>query len=548
MHNKSVEENKRLIRFVFARVVVVSLFLISTTILGIRGPEANPEYILPDITQLVVASYLLSVFVLIVLRSTSRFNRGLTYLQIVWDLGFVTLLLLLTGGIGSPYSFLYLLSIISASILLSRKEALYTASLCGILYGALMDLHYYGRLLPLGLSSASAQQFQPAAFFFIISVTIFGFFLTAFLTGYLAEKLKASEKALLKRMIDFEELERLNSSIVSNLNSGLLTITNDGKIRAFNRYAEQLTGVSQEEAYDRPLIEILPGFGPFMGRIVNISREEMVHKRADGEEMVIGFKSVPFTDKDGVALGVIIDFQDLTQIIKMKAELARADRLAAIGELSARIAHEIRNPLAAISGSVQLIANGGSIDVTDRRLLDIIVRETERLNKLIRDFLDYARPTQPNKKLVNLSSLVDEILELMAADSRFEGVLIRNKCPENLDVFVDSDKFRQVLWNLMVNAVEAIEDAGVIGIDAEEIGSSYELNGAGAVLIRISDTGSGMDAEALKRVFEPFHTTKAGGTGLGLATVYRVIEAHGGKIRVSSVKGKGTEFTIVLPK
>lgn len=543
-----MEEKKRLTRFVFARVVVVSLFLLSTTILSIRGTETSPQYILPDITQLVVATYLVSIFALIVLRVTNRFNRIITYLQIVWDLGFVTLLLLLTGGAGSPYSFLYMFSIISASILLSRKEALYTAGLCSILYGALMDLHYYGKLTSLGLSSITAQQFQPGAFFFIISVTIFGFFSTAFLTGYLADKLRASETALLKQAIDFEEMERLNSSIVSNLNSGLLTITPEGRIRAFNRYAQQLTGVSQADAYDRPLTEILPGFGPFMGRIGNIAREEMVHRRGAGEEMTLGFKSVTFTDKDGIPVGVIIDFQDLTQLIKMKAELARADRLAAIGELSARIAHEIRNPLAAISGSVQLIANGGNIDAGDRRLMDIIVRETERLNKLIKDFLDYARPTQPSKARADLGMLVADIRELMEADRRFEGVNIRNDVPRELEVDVDSDKFRQVLWNLLVNAVEAISGDGMISITAEEIDHCYEFQGAGAVLITISDTGSGMDEEELKRVFEPFHTTKTGGTGLGLATVYRVIEAHGGKIRVTSVKGEGTEFTIVLPK
>jgi len=185
-----VEEKNRLIRFVFARVVVVSLFLLSTTILDIRSSDVGSRYILPDITQLIVATYLVSIFVLICLKITSRFNQALTYLQIVWDVGFVTLLLLLTGGSASPYSFLYMLSVISASILLSRREALYTAGLCGILYGAVMDLHYFGRLVSLGLSPIAARQFSPESFFFIVFVTILGFFLTAFLTGYLAERLK----------------------------------------------------------------------------------------------------------------------------------------------------------------------------------------------------------------------------------------------------------------------------------------------------------------------------------------------------------------------
>jgi two-component system sensor histidine kinase PilS (NtrC family) len=542
-----VQEKNRLVRFVLARVVVVSLFLLSTTILDIRESYGITENAFSGIARLVVGTYLVSISSLIVLWATSRLNRALTYLQIVWDIGFVTLLLLLTGGISSPYSFLYLLTIISASILLSRREALYSAGLCTILYGAIMDLHYFGRLTRLGLPPESALQFEPGALFFIIFINIIAFIITALLTGYLADRLKASEAALRKQTIDLEELERLNSSIVSNINSGLMTITVDGRIRVFNRYAEQLTGISQGDAYDRPLAEVIPGFAPFMHRISATTREELEHRSHRGETYVFGFKSAPFTDKDGNPLGVIIDFQDLTQIKKMKAELEKADRLAAIGELSARIAHEIRNPLASISGSVQLIAGGQNVDPQDKKLLDIVLRETERLNKLIGDFLSYARPVPPNKTRVPLRRLITDLQSLLNADRRFTDITICNDCPEILNVAMDGDQFRQVFWNLFVNAADAMEGTGVVTIEAVAAGEATNSNGSLPVVITVTDTGAGMDEEELRLLFEPFRSTKPGGTGLGLAMVYRVVEAHGGTIKVSSEKGKGTVFTISLP-
>jgi two-component system sensor histidine kinase PilS (NtrC family) len=542
-----VQEKNRIVRFVLARVVVVSLFLISTTILDIRESYGISEHAFSGIARLAVATYLVSIFSLVLLWATDKLHRALTYLQIVWDVGFVTLLLLLTGGVGSPYSFLYLLTIISASILLSRREALFTAALCAILYGAIMDLHYFGRLTTLGLPPESALQFEPGALFFIIFINILAFIITALLTGYLADRLKASEAALRKQTIDMEELERLNSSIVSNINSGLLTVTCEGRIRVFNRYAEQLTGVSQAAAYNRPLCEVLPGFAPFMHRISAVAREELEHRTPGGETLIFGFKSAPFTDKDGNPLGVIIDFQDLTQMKKMKAELERADRLAAIGELSARIAHEIRNPLASISGSVQLIAEGRNVDPQDEKLLDIVIRETERLNKLIRDFLAYARPVPPNKTKVPLERLISDLRSLLEADRRFSEIAICNDCPEGLNVAMDGDQFRQVFWNLFVNAAEAMESEGTITVSAVAVGDAPNEGVPQPVAITVTDTGAGMDDGELRLLFEPFHSTKPGGTGLGLAMVYRVVEAHGGKIRVSSSKGKGTVFTITLP-
>lgn len=542
-----MEEKKRLVRFILARVVVVSLFLIATAILGTSGAEEFSEHALAGIARLVVATYLVSVFSLFFLWASDRFNRAITYLLIVWDLGFVTLLLLLTGGIASPYSFLYTLSIISASILLSRRESLYAAGLCAILYGGIMDLHYFGRLVVFGLPPEAARQFEPGTLFFIIFVNIVAFFLAAILTGYLADRLRASERALREQAIDFEELERLNATIVSNLNSGLMTVNEEGRIRVFNPYAERLTGYSQAEAYDHPLTEIFPAFTPFLESLFGPFQDEIEYRNQEGRTYVFGFKSVPFTDKDGATTGAIIDFQDLTQIKKIKAELERADRLAAIGELSARIAHEIRNPLASISGSVQLIAGGKSVDPQDKTLLDIVLRETERLNNLIKDFLAYARPTQPVRTRIRLAWLLGEIRALLESDKRFSTIDIHEECPDDLVIFVDGDQFRQVLWNLFVNAAEAMTGAGTITFRALISGGGSVPQNGYPVLLTIADTGDGMDESELQRLFEPFHSTKPGGSGLGLAMVYRVIEAHGGRIRVSSVKGQGTEFTISLP-
>lgn len=539
-----MEEKKRLTWFILLRVVVVSTFLVSTIILNVQESESLGDEALSGLFRLIIATYLFSIISLVVLRYTEKFQQSLTYSQIIWDLLLVTLLILLTGGISSPYSFLYILSIINASVLLARRQAIYTASLCAILYGAILDFQFYGKLALLGLSQLPARQHGANYVFYTIFINILAYYLTAFLTGYLAERAKRCESALYKKEIDYEELERLNSALVFNLDSGLLTLNNEGKIRVFNRYVAELTGTSQEEAYDQFLTDIIAGLSPSLVDRPLTQRQEMEYQSPIGNTLILGFKAAPLFDKEGNRAGVIVALQDITRFKVMEAELKKADRLAAIGELAARIAHEIRNPLASISGSAQLIAHGKGVEANDKKLLEIVLRETDRLNGLISDFLAYARPNQPLKMPVPFEQFLSDLTTLLRADSRFKNVKICTDYGRGITLHADRDQFQQVFWNLVVNAAEAMPSGGTIKIGADTL---FGKDGGNLVKIYVTDNGKGMAPQDLKRVFEPFFTNKPGGTGLGLATVYRIIESHAGSIHVDSALGEGTTFTLYLP-
>lgn len=538
-----MDERKKLAWFILARMVVVSLFLVSTIIVSVREPWSIEEWRISPFLGLSIATYVFSLLSLLILRCRKT-GSSFAIIQIVWDLLFATVLLLMTGGIGSPFSFLYLLSIINSSVLLSRRQAIYTASLCGILYGAILDLQYYGMLTPLGLTRGQALQFGDTYIFYNIFLNLFAFFSAALLTGWLAEQASRSESALKHKEIDFEELERLNGTIVASLSSGLLTVTEDDRIRVFNHFAEQMTGLSQQEVYDRPLSEVIPELS--RARVLTTGGRSEVEASLQGERRTVGLSTSPLFDKDGARIGTIVNFQDLTMFKRMEAELKRSDRLAAVGKLSAAIAHEIRNPLASISGAVQLISQGEEIAEGDRQLLDIVLRETDRLNGLLRDFLAYARPRQPMKFRVHLSSLVHDLKTLIGSDPRFSLIRLDFDYDPGLSVRLDPELFKQVLWNLFVNAAQAMGDAGgTITLRAVR----REGGGAakGCITISVTDDAAGMTPEETARIFDPFYTTKEEGTGLGLATVYRIMEIHDGRVEVTSEKGKGSCFSLCLP-
>ena len=538
----------RLLRlFIVARIAVTVLLLASVIILKLQDPEAIDNTAFRGIVLLMASTCLFSATSLALLRR-QRWLVPLTYLQIAWDLLFVTMLLVFTNGIASPYSFLYLLAIMSAALLLTRREALYTAALCGILYGTLVDLQYFGLLSTIGLSPLAAVQRGSVLVFYSIFIHLTGFMLTAFITGYLTERARSSEDALRTSEVNYEELQRLHSSIVQHLENGLITVTRDGSIRVYNPYVERLTGISQEDAYGRLFSTVFPQL-PWGGHLLTrMQQGEFCYRTAAAEPLIIGYNTVPFSDVHGEPAGLIITLRNLTESKQLELALKRQDRLAALGELAARMAHEIRNPLAAISGSVQLLSGHGCLQEHEAKLLAIVLRESERLNGLITDFLAYARPAPPRLERFELSVLVHDLVTLLTADNRFEKVELITEIPAGIGLLADRGQLHQALLNLLHNGAESMRQGGKLTITAtrqvgrDDVGQQITL-----ISISVSDQGCGLDEETSQHLFEPFWTTKPAGTGLGLATVYRIVEAHGGSIHARAREEGGTVFTILLP-
>lgn len=529
---------RRLRLFIYARIIVYFLFLASTLLLKYQDLFVETEHYQPGIIRLMALSFLFSLLSLLSLKR-HKFTPFLTYLQVIWDLLFVTVLLLFTGGIQSPYSFLYLLSIMIAGMLLGRRQALYTASLCGILYGAILDFQYFGYLSFIGLSQEDAYQVGALKLLYTITFNLIAFGLTAFITGLLAERARLSEEALQRSSIDYAELAQLNSVIVAHSDSGLLTTTISGRIRVFNPYAEAITGLSHSDTYDKDILSIFPQLSDFYDLCSNSRKREFEYQASDANVISLGYRVAPFNDAKGMLAGYIMNFRDITNFRRMEVALKKADHLAALGELSARMAHEIRNPLAALSGSVQLLSITANIKEHDAKLLTIVSRETERLDALITEFLMYARPAPPQLKKIILYTYIQDELLFLLQDPRFAATTLQNLVPMDAAVTVDPNQLHQVLVNLLQNAADATSEGGEITIEGSV--------SPDVVSISITDNGTGMAKNTAKHLFEPFWTTKPTGTGLGLAISYRIIEAHGGTLSVELPPEGGSRFVITLP-
>lgn len=540
----------------FFRAVVTTILLGATALVQIKESQLFQQ-ISPHFLYLLIGFiYVLTIFYALLLRRIKNL-KSFAYGQILGDVFFVTLLIYLTGGIESIFSWVYLLPIFSASTILYRRGGLFTASASAILYGVLLDLEYYQILLPLGSRYALPGDYKGSYVLYLMAMNIISFYLVALLSAYLAEQLQRKEEELRERLVDYSHLEKLYKHIVQNVTSGLITVDEKGRITSLNRMAEEITGYNLTEVYQMQIEDLFPGFfgQAKMGEKFLEREEEKIHperweakfQRRDGTVLTLGFSVSPLKDSNEQKIGDIFIFQDLTKIREMEEELKRADRLAAIGTMAAGLAHEIRNPLASISGSIEILKEEMDGSGQNRKLMEIVLREIGRLDSLIADFLLFARPTSPQKIPVHLNKIIADLSQVFINSPECRpGINLRTELTDEIYLEGDEKALKQALWNLLINAAQAMPKGGEVNIKLQRIFTPSKKEPGQAEII-VSDTGLGIAEDDLDKIFNPFFTTKEQGTGLGLAIVHRIIESHGGKIKVQSQLGQGTTFKINLP-
>jgi two-component system, NtrC family, sensor histidine kinase PilS len=525
------------------RVVVVTTLLLAAVIIQYTVRELLPINYLYITTGL---TYVLTLVYIGLLRFIQSRQINLM-IQIGGDLVIVSLLVYFTGGLDSPFSFLYLVSIITASMLLYRRGGLLAASGATILYGGLADLIYYEFLPVPEQSWFVPTPWTSSRLYLNIATNFAGFYAAALLTSFVSEKLQRTSEELVINRQNLEELRALNQNVVESIPSGLVTLTQAGIASFINPAACHILEAEPGSILGRHVCDL----GFFTRDQWATVTSELVHgavARREIDDFVVadhvrsvGFAIAPLRTLDGHASGYTVIFQDLTEMKKLESELRMKDRMAAVGELSAGIAHEIRNPLAAIAGSAQVLKASKSLNAQEQRLLSIVLKESERLNKSIADFLRFVRPQEKQAAAFDVAASLAETLDLFSnsPEVREDHVIRREIDPPSFSIFGDGDQIRQVFWNLARNAMQAMPDGGTLIVRGSVQDDEY--------LIVFSDSGRGMSEANLRRLFQPFRTNFPSGTGLGMAISFRIVQEHGGRIDVKSREGDGTTITVALP-
>lgn len=455
-----------------------------------------------------------------------------TYVQLIVDVLSEIALIYITGGIESWFSFTLILTVMSSSIVLNKKAGYITASLSSILYGTLLDLQFY-KLLPITYASSIVEK----EFIYNIFITILSLYITAYLSGYLSSRLEKTVLKLEEKDTHLRDLEFFNTKVIESLPSGLFTTDMTGHVLIFNKAAETITGTKKDSIIRQRINNSLP----FLKFPFEEGRREVLMKTDGNENKIIGINISVLKDLSGNETGYIGIFQDLTQLKKLESEMKHKEKWAAIGELSANIAHEVRNPLASLKGSIEMLKENKIPMKHKDKLMDIALKEMERLNNTITDFLTYSSPRPLELKRIDLHLLLNETLELLDnIEHNKNKILTKKEFKGSFFINADPQKLRQVFWNLGMNALEAMQNGGELTVSTE--------NYNGTVKVIFSDTGAGIDSLNIEKVFFPFFTTKEQGTGLGLSIAYRIIEEHKGRLIVQSSPGTKTTFMIILPK
>lgn len=488
------------------------LVLVATRVLGDRR-SADLSAVENVVVRLVVLGYVVTLVNGIVLRRGSV-GPAAAWVQVALDVFLAGALVFLSGGLESPFAVMFSLAVIGAAFLLGRRGALASFALSGVAWGAIAWLR--------GDWVASVG--------FATATQLVGQGLIAALTSYIAEQLKVTGGRLSASEADLRSLQALQNSIVEAIPSGLLTCDAEGRISFLNHVAEQILAVEAATVIGRQLDDVLPGVrgSKRLGR-----RDETVIDTRHGPR-VLGLTMTPLDSGTG---GLLVVFQDLTELRRLESELRQIDHLAGLGRLSAQLAHEVRNPLASMRGAAQMLATDleGS---SPARLASLILREADRLGALVEEYLRVARPRTPVLRRQRLDAVVHDTLEMLRADPLLRTVRIEESLAETVGD-VDAAQLKQVVINLVRNAADACKGKGLVRVTVASAGAGSR--------IAVWDSAGAVTDAVRPHLFEPFFTTKEGGTGLGLATSMTIIQAHGGTITIDSAPERGTSFVVELP-
>lgn len=520
------------------RVVVLLLILLSAILIQAGSGAALGISFLYALNG---AALLLSAFHWTVGRRLAP--AASAYVQLLGDLAIVTVLVYSSGGPDSVFNFLYVVVIGAAAFLLHRRGAVLVASLAAILYGSVVLLLAYDVLPPPPL--APSPDWGTARVRYNLAITVAGFYAVAFMVSYLSEKLAAAREELAVRQKALHRLQNLYGNVIATMSSGLLTTDSRQRVTFVNRAGGDLLGVDPAQVMGRPVRDL--GFDlpeDTESTLTRARRRETYRGEVEIERgarrQIMGYSLRVLKDADGE--GLLLLFQDLTEVKKLERQARFNEQLAAVGELAAGIAHEIRNPLASISGSVQVLSNELNVGSAERRLMEIIVSESNRLSRILEEFLRFVRPQERSVAHFDVAQTVSEVMDLFRlSDEVSDAHRIQvDVAPPVSFLSGDRDQIRQIVYNVAKNALRAMSAGGTLTVAGREEGAWYS--------VRFTDTGRGMSADELARLFTPFSTAFDGGTGLGMAIVRRIVEEHGGAIDVDSRQGEGTTVTILLPQ
>lgn len=550
MYNENTKEEnykKPLRILIISRVIIISLFLGLAIFITIKSPGFPiSQNVLCLLYFIIVLTYMFSVVYSLMLKflDNLRFN---IYLQLTVDVILITLLVYLTGCVRSNYSVIYTLVIIYSVIFLGRQGGFIVASAASISYGLLLDFEFY-KLLPSISSLERDYNLSVGDVFVRILVHIISFYVLAFVSSIVVERERKTRSLLEEKESEFDQLDLLFRSIIESVDAGVMTINLKSTIKTFNRAAEEITGFPLAEVKNRRIADVFPELVQFFAmekineQIRN--RKEILFTGKKGKKINLGCSISPLKDKYDKQIGNILIFQDLSEIKLMEKNLEKSKKLALIGEMAAGLAHEMRNPLASITGSIELLKQGLNLNGTDKRLMQIILRGKNQLESFVRDFLLLARPIPTSRELIDLNEVAEEVLEnIKLTDDWTNAIKIVKVFSGKAKVLANREQVRQVIYNLAINAVQAMREGGVLSVEIKKQKMNEQED---YVEIKVKDTGCGIEGKDLNKIFEPFFTNKEKGTGLGLAIVSRFVDGYNGRIKVESIINEGTTFIVWL--